>query len=195
MQGRSRSGNGVLKGEITVVFNGGEALERRLSAFATDEAGRKKDVGDEFKGWLSAGANVQMTGAKGWDASEEPLTAQFRVEIPGYASMAGKRLLAPVYLFQAKQKDAFKHAERKYPIYFPYAFAEMDQVSINLPAGYSLESVPKMQYANLPYARYENISQFAGTQLVTQRSLLLNGIFFEAGKYAELKDFLESPDR
>ena len=185
----SLSENGSLKGEITVAFKGGEALERRLSAFATDEAGRKKDVEDEFKGWLSSGANVQMTGSSGWDASEEPLTVQFNVEIPGYASVAGKRLLASAYLFQAKQKDAFKHAARKYPIYFSYAFAEMDKVSIKLPAGYSLESVPQMQFADLPYARYENISQFAGAQLVTQRSLLLNGIFFDVGRYAELKDF------
>jgi uncharacterized protein YdaU (DUF1376 family) len=183
------SEDGSLEGEVAVEFKGGEALERRLSAYQTDEAGRKKDMEDEFKNWLVSGANVQMTGAKGWDAPDESLVIQFSVEIPGYSSAAGKRLLTPAYLFQAKQKDAFKHAQRKYPIYFPYAFAELDKVSIKLPAGYSLESVPPLQQADLPYARYENLSQLAGTLLVTQRSLRLNGIYFDVSKYAELKEF------
>jgi hypothetical protein len=185
----SLSEDGVLKGEVTVEFKGGEALERRLSAFKTDEAGRKKDIEDEFKNSLVSGANIQVTNAKGWDATDESLVVQFSIEIPGYASAAGKRLLTPAYLFQAKQKDAFKHAQRKYPIYFPYAFAEVDKIFIKLPAGYSLESAPQLQQADLPYARYENFSQLAGTQLVTQRALLLNGIFFDVGKYGELKDF------
>ena len=183
------SEDGALKGEVSVEFKGGEALERRLSAYQTDEAGRKKDIEDEFKNWLVSGANVQMASAKGWDETDGSLVVQFVVEIPGYASAAGKRLLTPAYLFQAKQKDAFKHAQRKYPIYFPYAFAEIDKISIKLPGGYSLESAPQIQQADLPYARYENFSQLAGTQLVTQRALLLNGIFFDVGKYAELKNF------
>ena len=109
----SLSEEGVLKGAVSVEFKGGEALERRLSAFKTDEAGRKKDMEDEFKSWLVSGAIVEMTGAKGFDGTDESLIVQFNVEIPGYASAAGKRLLAPAYLFQAKQKDAFKHAQRK----------------------------------------------------------------------------------
>jgi hypothetical protein len=160
-----------------------------LSAFVTDEAGRKKDLEDELKSWLPAAANVKMADSKGWDATDEPLTAQFSVEIPAFASVAGKRLLTPAYLFQAKQKDAFKHAERKYPVYFPYAFAEMDNVSIKLPAGYTLESVPQLQQADLPYARYENFCQLDGAQLVTRRNLLFNGIYFDLNKYAELKEF------
>jgi hypothetical protein len=183
------SEDGSLKGDVTVEFKGGEALERRLSAFKTDEAGRKQDMEDEFKTWLVSGAHVQMTSAKGWDATDDPLVVQFSVEIPGYASAAGKRLLVPVYLFQVKQKETFKHAQRKYPVYFPYAFAEMDKIFMKLPAGYSLESAPPIQQADLPAARYENFSSLAGTQLVTQRALLLNGIFFDVAKYAELKDF------
>ncbi len=185
----SLSEEGALKGTVSVEFKGGEALERRLSAFKTDEAGRKKDMEEEFKNWLASGAIVEMTGAKGFDGTDEPLIVQFNVEIPGYASAAGKRLLAPAYLFQAKQKDAFTHAQRKYPIYFPYAFAEVDKISIKVPAGYTLESAPQVQQADLPYARYENFSQLAGAQLVTQRALLLNGIYFDVTQYGELKDF------
>jgi hypothetical protein len=181
--------DGALKGDIAVTFKGGEALEHRLDALDTDEAGRRKQIEDELKSWLSVGANLKVVDTRGWEATDDPLTAQFSIEIPGYASVAGKRLLMPAFLFQAKQKDAFKHADCKFPVYFAYAFAEVDKVSIDLPAGYALESVPEQQDVNLPYARYQNFSQFDGKQLVTQRGLLFNGIFFDVNKYAELKGF------
>ena len=180
---------GTLKGEITVTFKGGDALEHRLEALDTDEAGRKKQIEDELKSWLSVGANLKIVDTRGWDSTDDPLTAQFTIEIPSYASLAGKRLLMPAFLFQAKQKDAFQHADRKFPLYFPYAFTEVDKVWIELPAGFGLETVPEAQDVNLPYARYQNLSQFDGKQLVTQRNLLFNGIYFPIERYAELKGF------
>jgi hypothetical protein len=183
------SEDGSAKGDVTVNYTGGEALERRLDAFVTDEAGRKKNLEDELKTWLPNGATVRMTGAEGWEATNESLVAHFTVEITSYASAAGKRLLLPSYLFQAKQKDAFKSAERKFPIYFPYAFAEVDTITIKVPAGRSLEGAPPQQQAGLPYALYSNTSEFDGTQLVTKRELRVNGIWFPQKDYAQLKDF------
>src|SRR5258708_2665016 len=181
--------DGGLKGEIIVEFKGQEALERRLDAVEHDEAAKRKDLEDEMKEWLPAGAAVKMAESQGWEATDSSLLARFTVEVPGYASTAGKRLLLPSYLFQVKQKDTFSHNERKYPVYFPYAFAELDRVTIQLPPGVSVESVPQQQDAKLPYARYQNASQSDGLRLVTQRALLFNGIYFELNRYSELKDF------
>lgn len=181
--------DGNLTGTVTVKFEGGEALEHRLDELATDEAGRKKDLEDELQGWLPTGAIIKMTKSEGWETSEGPLTAIFSVDMPGYASAAGKRFLVPAYLFQAKQMDAFKHVDRKYPVYFPYAFGEVDRVNIKLPEGYTLENTPQAQTARLGYAGYQNLAQFDGKQLVTQRILQVNGIFFKLELYPEVKDF------
>lgn len=180
---------GNLTGTITVKFEGGEALEHRLDELDTDEAGKKKDLEDELQGWLPTGAIAKLTKSEGWDTSEGPLTAIFSVDMPGYASAAGKRFLLPAYLFQAKQMDAFKHVDRKYPVYFPYAFGEVDRVNIKLPDGYTLENAPQAQTARLGYAGYQNLAQFDGKQLVTQRILQVNGIFFKLDLYPEVKDF------
>jgi hypothetical protein len=181
--------SGGLKGKVTVKFEGGEALEHRLDGLETDDAGKKKLLEDELQEWVPSGAVVKLESSEGWESSDTPLTAVFDVEISGYSSVAGKRLLVPAYLFQAKRLDAFKHAERKFPVYFPYAFAESDRVSINVPAGYTLESVPQEQSARLGYAGYKNVVQFDGKQLVTQRVLQVNGIFFRLELYPEVKDF------
>ena len=180
---------GSLKGELTVEFEGQEALEHRLDALDNDEAGRKKDLEDEVKSWLP-GAGVKMLSVQGWDTPEQPLVAKFSVEIAGYASSVGKRLLLPSLLFQPEQKDAFKHADRKYPVYYPYAFTERDRVVIKLPAGYSLESVPSKQDIGTGYARYQSVSVSDGKQLVSERLLQFNAIFVQLSKYAELKDFM-----
>ena len=85
--------------------------------------------------------------------------------------------------------DAFKHAERKFPVYFPYAFGESDRVNIKIPEGFTVETVPQEQNARLGYAGYQNLVQFDGARLVTQRILQVNGIFFKLELYPEIKDF------
>jgi hypothetical protein len=182
-------GDGNLKGTVIVKFEGGEALEHRLDEMATDEAGKKQDLEDEMQGWLPAGAIIKLARVEGWESSDGPLTASFSVEMPGYASSAGKRLLLPAYMFQAKQMDAFRHSERKFPVYFPYAFTESDRVSIKIPDGYAVETLPQPQSARIGYAGYQNLIQFDGKQLVTQRDLQVNGIFFKVELYPEVKDF------
>ncbi len=181
--------NGELKGDITIEFVGAEALEHRLDELDSDDAGRKKDLEDEIKEWLPKGAIVKMVASQGWETTDEPLVAKFSVEVPDYASTAGKRLLAPSYLFQLRQNQAFTHGERKYPVYFPYPFTEADVVGIKVPPGFSIETVPTEREAKLPYARYKSTSQFDGVQLVTQRSLIFNGVYFPLEKYLELKGF------
>lgn len=183
------SEDGTLKGDITVEYKGYDALERRLDAAQSDEAGRKKDLEDEMKEILPVGALVKMTSAQGWEGSDDPLVVHYSVEVPGYATVAGKRFLMPAYLFRPTHKNAFQHADRKYPVYFPYPFGEFDSINTKLPAGYSIESVPDQQNAGVGYAKYVSVTQFDGMQLVTQRKLLFNGIYVDQAKYGELKSF------
>lgn len=180
---------GDLKGQIAVQYLGSEALQRRLTALKTDEAGRKKMLEDEMKDWLVSNATVKLASSEQWEGNDEPLVAVFEVEVPQYASTAGKRVLIPSYLFQTKQINSFKESQRKFPVYFPYAFAEMDQLSIAIPTGYKVENLPPQQDAGLPYAKYQLHSEMKDSHLVTQRNLLFNGIFFPLERYPELKGF------
>jgi len=183
--------NGSLKGTITVHYEGGEALERRLDALSTDEAGRKIELEEDAKGWLPREASVKLANVEGWEGSNNPLIATFAVELPDFAATAGKLLLVPTNLFQDRQGDAFKRADRKYPVYFPYAFGEEDTVAIKVPAGYAIESASSRQSGNLDYANYLNEAAFDGKQLLTHRVLDINGIFFRVEIYPEVKNFFQ----
>lgn len=181
--------DGSLKGKVTLQFTGEDALEYRLDALDTDDAGRKKELEDDLSTLLSNAAKVKLVSVADWTATDAPLTAVFDVEIPSFASVAGKRLLVPSYLFETKELDAFKHAERKYPVYFSYAYAELDDLTFELPPEYTIESAPQMQDVSLTYARYRNLSQLQGHTLNTQRALLFNAIFFPVARYDDVKSF------
>lgn len=181
--------DGALTGDLTVEYQGVEALERRLDALRTDEAGGKKMLEDEMKNWLRGSAVVHVDGVQGWDGIEEPLVARFHVEISGYASVAGKRLLLPPSLFVVQEKQAFKSAERKYPLYFPYSQGQQDTISIKTPAGYTLEGSPSRQDVRLPYAVYRNIYKFDSGQLLTERMLFFDGLVLDVKEYPNVRDF------
>jgi len=182
--------DGGLSGEITVEFKAGEALEHRLEALQTDEAGRNKDLEDEVRAWLPSGATAKLSDSQGWEGTDTPLTARVHVEVPTFASMAGKRVLMPAYVFQQPQQYRLTGSSRKYPVYFPYPFAETDKVTITVPQGYTVENLPKQADVKSEFARYQNSSQWNAGTLVTQRVLVMGGTYFDVPAYPALKDFL-----
>lgn len=183
------SPDGAAKGEVRIEYSGAEALERRLSALQTDEAGRKKELEDEVKLWLPANAKVEMTDSVAWDKEYEPLTAIFNVEVPEFASAAGKRLLVPTALFLPKVKRVLKSGPRKYPIYYHYAFTEVDALSLEVPEGYSAETLAAPQTTTTKFARYSSSASTTGKRVILERSLKFGGIYFQPDRYGELRDF------
>jgi hypothetical protein len=181
--------DGAAKGEVRIEYFGGEALERRLSALQTDEAGRKKELEDEVKLWLPANAKVAMTDSVAWDKEYEPLTAVFNVEVPEFASAAGKRLLIPTALFLPKVKRVLKSGPRKYPIYYQYAFTEMDALSLEVPEGYSAETLAAPQSMTTKLGSYSSSASITGKRVNLERSLKLKGMYFQPDLYNELRDF------
>lgn len=183
------SADGTIKGEVSVELRGQEALEHRLEALDTDEAGRRKSLEDEVRAWLPKGSVVKVVDSSGWATEETPLIAHFDIEVPEYASVAGKRLVAPAFLFSTLQKNMFTHDDRRYPIAFPYPFEESDEITMKLPSGYWLEQPPYRRKGGLPFAAYEVSSVLDGNDLTTKRSLRFDGMTFPPENYSELKNF------
>jgi hypothetical protein len=181
--------DGALTGEMSVDFNGEEALEHRLDALDEDDAGRNKSLEDEVKGWLPWDAVIKLQDSQGWESMDGPLTARFKVEVPAFAVAAGKRLALPAFFFPTLQKNMFTSQMRKYPIAFPYPFSEDDEFSVKLPEGYVVEEPPYRRKAGLSYAEYEINTVLQDRMLVTKRKMRLDGLQFPPDKYEELKNF------
>jgi hypothetical protein len=181
--------DGDLTGELSVDFNGEDALDHRLNGLSQDEAGKRSSLENEVKGWLPKDAIVKLTDSRNWESPDQPLVATFKFEIPTFASSAGKRLVLPAFFLPTMQRDLFSSASRRYPIAFPYPFAEDDEISIQLPDGYEVEESPYRRKAGLYYAGYEISSTIEDRRLVTRRKIRLDGVQFPPEKYEELKNF------
>ena len=184
--------DGSLKGMVEVELKGNAALEHRLAALQGDEAGRRKDLEDEAREWLPEGSVISLDRVTGWEASEEPLRVLYNVEVPAFAQVAGKRLLVPAALFRTtRQREAFQHAERKYPIYFPFAYQELDNLILQAPEGYSPEAIPSPIDVKLASTRFVTSRSFADSQFVSKRALVVNGVMFPVAQYPELKGLFD----
>jgi hypothetical protein len=185
----SLSPDGSLSGEISVEFKGEDALEHRLEAMDKDQAGRREGLESELKTWLPDNAVVKLESAQGWESAEGPLTARFKIEIPGFAASAGKRLMTPAFFFPTLQKKMFTSSMRHYPIAFPYPFTEADELYLKLPEGYSLEAPPYRRKAGISYAGYEIFTELKEGELVTRRKLSFDRLQLPPEQYEELKNF------
>jgi hypothetical protein len=134
--------DGSLQGKITVAYSGQEALEKRILALRQDEVSRRNELEKSLKGALFQGADVKLTRSDGWEKSEEPLSVEFEVNIPNYATTAGHRMLIPLSLLHAEQKNPFPSARRTHPIYFEYPFESYEDFRIELPKGVLVEALP-----------------------------------------------------
>ncbi len=180
--------DGELNGEITVNFEGEDALDHRLDALDEDEAGRRKSLEEEVRTWLPRGSVVKLQDSQGWELMDAPLIAHFKITIHAFASIAGKRLLLPAYFFSTQQKNMFTSQYRRYPIAFSYPFTEEDDLTMTLPEGYTVEEPPFRRKAGLGYAGYEISSTAEEHQLVTKRKLRFEELQLPPEKYEELKN-------
>ncbi|MCU1333071.1 MAG: transglutaminase protein [Candidatus Angelobacter sp.] len=184
------SDDGSATGKIGIGWAGEEALTRRLSGLKTDEAGRKKELEDELKAMLPAGALVHLDSVVDWDNAEKQLSATFSVEIPSFASTAGKRLLVPTNLFQSRTRQPFAHGERKQPVYFNFPYYLADETTITFPPSYQTESLPAVQPIKTDYSAYSLKHSAQGNSVTINRTFAMAEIAFQQKEYAGLRKFL-----
>lgn len=186
------STSGSIQGTLTVTYTGLEASWRRLNQLNEDETNRTEALENEVEADVPVGVKVKLTNKPDWGGTETPLVAEFDLEVPGYAAAAGKRALVPVGLFGAGEKHTFEHAVRVHPMYFTFQYQHSDEVTIQLPDGWQVSSVPKARSSDLNVARYSMTSQAAGGSLVLKRELISNMTLLHAKYYGQVRDFYQT---
>jgi hypothetical protein len=182
---------GSLAGKLTITFTGLEALSRRQEERNVDEADRKKFLEDQVKEYIPVGIDVELTNKPDWGSSSETLVAQYDLKVPGWASSAGRRALLPVALFGATEKRVFEVSSRVHPIYFEFPFRKMDDVTIELPLGWEVSSVPPLKNQDSKAIVYTlKVDNDKGT-LRLSRTLNVDVLLLDAKLYPTLRAFFQ----
>ncbi|MBE2215779.1 MAG: DUF3857 and transglutaminase domain-containing protein [Opitutaceae bacterium] len=132
------SADGTLEGEVEMTWTGHLAIERKAESWRDSQDDVDKDFREELNKLLP---DAEITGLS-WENLRSralPLVARFQVRVPGYAEAVGSRLLVRPAFFSMGEPVVFAAATRKYPIAFPFAWQEAEEVAIRLPEGYELE--------------------------------------------------------
>ena len=135
--------DGSLEGKVTMTCTGLEAVYRRAAELHVDEVGRKKSLEETVKRLIPQTAEVELAKQPDWGNPATPFVAELDVKIANWSTSTGRRSMLPAGIFSAGERHLFESAERVHPIYFAYPYAQLDDVRIELPSGWSVASLPK----------------------------------------------------
>jgi hypothetical protein len=120
------------------------------------------------------------------------LVGEFDVKIPGWASSAGKRVMIPAALFTTAEKGLFEHANRVHPVYVRYPNQEVDDVTVELPPGWQVSSVPAPLEKDAKAALYSlKVEQGQGSLRLT-RKLTIDFLLLDRKYYPALRNFFQT---
>ncbi len=184
--------DGTLEGKLTVTFSGLEALERRLELRNQDDATRKKFLEDQIKEYVPAAIEVDLTNKPDWGSSAPALVAEYDLKVPGWVAGAGRRALFPMGLFGNTEKHVFEHADRVHPIYFQFPFEKYDDLTIELPLGWKIGSLPPARNDDAKAIQYElKAEDQKGTLHVTRR-VRVDLLMLEKKNYPTLRAIFQA---
>ena len=183
---------GALEGKVTVTYTGLEAMYHRQDVRNADDVTRKKYLEDRIKNQVPVATEAELTSKPEWSDPETPLVAEFDVNVPGWASNAGKRMLIPASLFSAGEKHVFEHANRVHPIYLRYPHEKDDDVTLELPSGWQVASVPPPQAQDGHVVSYALKVENNHNTLHLTRNVRWNFLMLESKYYTALRNFFQT---
>jgi hypothetical protein len=186
------SDSGDLEGKLTVTYTGLEAMYHRMDERRADEVARKKFLEERVTSQIGVAAEAELTNKPDWANSETPLVAEYTLKIPGWASNAGKRVVLPAAIFTAGEKGVFEHANRVQPIYFDYPYQKADDITVELPAGWQVSSVPPAQDLNGKVVVYNAKVEPSHGSLRLTRKLTIDVLLVDQKYYPALRNFFQA---
>lgn len=184
-----------LSGKITVSFEGQEALQRRLEMLGEDQAAIRKIVEDEILGWLPADSRVSISSIDGHEGPGDSLVIEGELEIRNHASSAGARTFLPTSIFSMKRKNPFLAETRVNPVYFDYEHTTEDHVTINLPDGMTIETLPQPKFSDLRTLRMRSYWTREERALWFSRNVAVKALLFEPSQYPKIREFFSAVQR
>lgn len=130
--------DGTLEGDVTVVLRGHHSFAAKHLYDAKTAGECAEALQQELVARLGPLEFSAGTVADARDPAK-PVTISYHVRVPGYAEVAGTRLLFQPAFFQKGVPELLPAKERKMDVHFPFLSLEYDRVTYELPEGFEFE--------------------------------------------------------
>jgi hypothetical protein len=119
------------------------------------------------------------------------VTLRIAIDIPRYASSAGKRLIFNPNLMEHRTSIPKAMEKREFPLRFGYPYVDVDTVHIHIPEGYAVEGLAKPVELRTDFGSFRSeVSAVDDSTLLLTRRLELAVRELPAVRYAEYREFI-----
>ncbi len=180
------SGTGTLK--VIRTGTGHVDLEHRriYEDLSEEERGRKiaASFGEDLRQ-----ATLGPFRLEGLDSFEDPAGIHYEVSVPSLGTVVEDRVLVSTSAFWTSGTERFPGEERRSDVFFPYARGVRELVTLTVPEGYIVDSLPPPAFSrDGPFFHTTSYSDVAGTISIS-RVLDVDTIQWPAADYDRLKAF------
>lgn len=184
---------GGLAGTVKTTYRGQEALVRRLVYLHEDDTTRAEALEKEITDILPMGGAATLTKAENFDSNDPDLITYHDISVPGFATVAGDKMLMPVAPLLGAARYPFRTTERGNSICFPYPFRDFDDIVISLPEGLKLEVRPASRKDQNDFSAFSLACAEEGLgKIHIQRDLIIKKSFYPVEHYKDIKALFDS---
>jgi hypothetical protein len=108
------------------------------------------------------------------------------IKATAYATVTGKRLILNPYMLKGSSERLVPDSSRKYDFLVDRSYTHVDSITIDIPAGFRLESVPKEIVMENKFGQYRRSVKWEANRLVYYRFNMQNKGRYSAKEYNEL---------
>jgi hypothetical protein len=131
--------NGTLEGDLTAQYTGHLAVDRREEAI-DQSPDQRRDTFQKALAERLPGATVTQFAIENLDKPDLPYIVKFHLTVPRYTERTGSRTFVQPAVMQRGFEAVFTSASRQHKVVFPFNWTEEDDLTLELPAGYTLEA-------------------------------------------------------
>lgn len=178
--------DGSIEGKCRQSFSNHYALQKRQEYFKNDQEKYVEELEQEFNGLEVSNfttkneSDVAKTFVQSYDFYQED-----QVE-----DLNGKLFIKPLVYFSI-DKNPFLNETREYPIDYGFPWIDSYRITIKIPEGYEVESIPENTVFSLPdnMSKFKFVTQRNGSMITVVSSLSLDSALIPAASYGALREF------
>lgn len=126
------------------------------------------------------------------NSDSQELTEDIALEAEGYGNKSGNRILFAINAFNQSSSVPQRYRSRKLPFEIRTGFYDQDEITINLPAGFTMEAKPENMTITEKFGEYKTEYQvISPTQMVYKRTLIVNDGSYTSSEYENYRLFRE----